>query len=87
MRRISLGFIDDRAISAVTTISHGDASGIWAMGTDTSTQKHGVGRRLLSTAMAEMRAAGTRVFYLGATPAGQRLYNSLGFSTRFVTKI
>ena len=38
-------------------------------------------------AMAEARIQGARRFYLGATPAGYRLYESLGFTTRVVTKV
>ena len=30
---------------------------------------------------------GARRFFLGATPAGYRLYESLGFTTRVVAKV
>jgi predicted N-acetyltransferase YhbS len=57
------------------------------MATDTARQRSGIGRRLLSTAMAEARAQGAARFFLGATPAGYRLYESLGFTTRTTAKV
>jgi len=84
---VYLAYEDDRAVGGVTLTHHGDTTGVWAMGTDTSLQKRGIGRRLLSSVMAEARAGGTRRFFLGATPAGFRLYESLGFQTRCVTKV
>ncbi len=52
------------------------------MATDAARQRSGVGRRLLTTAMAEARIQGAARFFLGATPAGFRLSESLGFATR-----
>ncbi len=66
---------------SVTLTYHGDTCGIWAMGTDTARQRGGIGRRLLSTAMVQARSGGIRRFFLGATPAGFRLYQGLGFET------
>jgi len=37
--------------------------------------------------MAEARAQGADRFYLGATPAGHPLYESLGFTTRTTAKV
>ena len=84
---VYLAYEGDRAVGSVTLTHHGDTTGVWAMGTDTSLQKRGIGRRLLSSVMAEAHAGGTRRFFLGATPAGYRLYESLGFQTRCVTKV
>jgi GNAT superfamily N-acetyltransferase len=84
---VYLAYEGDRAVGSVVLTHHGDTSGVWAMGTDTSLQKRGIGRRLLSSVMAEARAGGTRRFFLGATPAGYRLYESLGFQTRCTTKV
>jgi hypothetical protein len=39
------------------------------------------GLQLLSTAMVQARNNGARRFFLGATPAGFRLYEGLGFET------
>lgn len=68
-------------LGTVTLTYHGDTCGIWAMGTDTARQRGGIGKRLLSTAMAQARQAGARRFFLGATPAGFSLYEGLGFTT------
>jgi ribosomal protein S18 acetylase RimI-like enzyme len=80
---VFIATIDEATVGAVTMTHHGDTSGVWAMGTDTARQRGGIGRRLLSTAMALCREQHTRRFFLGATPAGYRLYESLGYTTRF----
>jgi ribosomal protein S18 acetylase RimI-like enzyme len=84
---IFLASIDGEAVGAVTLIHHGDTSGIWSMATSTTRQRSGIGRRLLSTAMADARGQGATRFFLGATPAGYRLYESLGFTTRTAAKV
>lgn len=73
--------VNGEAAGSVTLTYHGETCGIWAMGTDTARQRGGIGRRLLSTAMAEARENGVRRFFLGATPAGFRLYEGLDFKT------
>ena len=73
--------LDGEAAGSVTLTYHGDTCGIWAMGTVQALQRGGIGLRLLSTAMAEARSGGVRRFFLGATPAGFRLYEHLGFTT------
>lgn len=75
------------AVGSVTLTYHGDTCGIWAMGTDASRQRGGIGLRLLSTAMAEARNRGIQRFFLGATPAGYRLYEKLGFKTVCATRV
>ena len=73
--------INGEAVGTVTMTYHGETCGIWAMGTNAGRQRGGIGRRLLSTAMVQARDSGTRRFFLGATPAGFRLYEGLGFET------
>ena len=73
--------INGEAVGTVTLTYHGETCGIWAMGTDTARQREGIGLRLLSTAMVQARENGARRFFLGATPAGYRLYERLGFET------
>jgi len=84
---VFLAIIEDRGVGSVTLTYHGDTAGIWAMGTDPEMQKGGIGRRLLSTAIAEARSQGARRFFLGATPAGYRLYESLGFETQVAATV
>lgn len=79
--------LDGEAVGTVTMTYHGDTCGIWAMGTTTARQRGGIGRRLLSTAMAQARDNGVRRFFLGATPAGYRLYEGLGFETVCSTRV
>lgn len=73
--------MNGEAVGTVTMTYHGDTCGIWAMGTDAARQRGGIGLRLLSTALVQARKNGTRRFFLGATPAGFRLYERLGFET------
>jgi GNAT superfamily N-acetyltransferase len=73
--------INGEAVGAVTMTYHGETCGIWAMGTNAARQRGGIGLRLLSTAMVKARTSGSRRFFLGATPAGYRLYERLGFET------
>ena len=73
--------IDGETVGSVTLTYHGETCGIWAMGTKSTLQRGGIGLRLLSTAMCEARQQGARRFFLGATPAGFRLYEALGFRT------
>jgi ribosomal protein S18 acetylase RimI-like enzyme len=84
---VFMASIDDEVVGSVSLVHHGDTSSIWTMGTDPARQRSGIGRRLLSTAMAEARTQGATRFFLGATPAGYRLYENLGFRTRVVTRI
>jgi GNAT superfamily N-acetyltransferase len=84
---VFLASIEDDVVGTVTVIHQGDTAGIWSMATDSTRQRSGIGRRLLSTALADARRLGARRFYLGATPAGYRLYESMGFATRVVTTV
>jgi ribosomal protein S18 acetylase RimI-like enzyme len=84
---VFLAFAGDDVVGTVTVIHQGDTSGIWSMATDSTRQRSGIGRQLLSTAMTETRMQGARRFFLGATPAGYRLYESLGFTTRVVARV
>lgn len=72
---------NDESVGSVVLTYHGDTCGIWAMGTKASHQHCGIGRRLLSEAMVQARRSGIQRFFLGATPAGYRLYERLGFKT------
>ena len=62
---VFLASIEDDVVGTVTVIHQGDTAGIWSMATDSTRQRSGVGRRLLSTALAEARTQGVRRFFLG----------------------
>src|SRR5207249_10877487 len=48
---VFVAFASDDVVGTVTVINQGDTSGIWSMATDSTRQRSGIGRRLLSTAM------------------------------------
>ena len=84
---IYLAALEGRIVGTVCFTHHGDTTGVWGMGTDPEMQGRGIGRRLLSTAMAEARLLGSGRFFLGATAAGLPLYEKLGYETRVVTSV
>jgi len=61
---VFLASIEDDVVGTVTVIQKGDTAGIWSMATDSTRQRSGVGRRLLSTSLAEARTQGARRFSL-----------------------
>ncbi len=60
-------------------IRSGEVVGIYSMATPERHQRQGVGKAVLSTMMANYLADGVAAFYLGATSAGFRLYEQLGY--------
>ena len=71
----------DKPMSAVTMTPTGDTVGISLMATPPEHQRKGWGRALLTQVMADYRSRGVARFHLGATEAGLRLYESVGFKT------
>jgi GNAT superfamily N-acetyltransferase len=67
--------------SAVTVTPTGATAGISLMATPPEHQRKGMGRALLTQVMADYRRRGVSRFHLGASEAGLRLYQSLGFET------
>jgi GNAT superfamily N-acetyltransferase len=76
-----LAYDGRQPVSTVATIKAGPIVGVWSMGTLPDQQRKGVGRALLGHVMELHRAQGARAFYLWSTPAGQRLYDQLGYRT------
>jgi hypothetical protein len=69
------------ALSVVWTVRSGDRLGVLQMMTPERYQRRGAGRAVLSTALrAEWERAPTRFAVLQSSPAGRRLYTSLGFA-------
>lgn len=73
--------------STVTVTYHGKVAGIWAMGTLGWAQGEGVGKALLVAVMEECRNRDIEHFFLGATPAGYPLYQSIGYNTLFTAQV
>lgn len=72
---------DDGPMCTVSVTPTGDTGGISLMATPPEHQGKGMGRALLSQVIDDYRRRGMRRFHLGATEAGLRLYESLGFET------
>lgn len=66
-------------LCTVSVTPTGDTAGITLMATSPERQRKGLGRAVLSRVIEDYRARGVTRFHLGATDAGRRLYDSLGF--------
>lgn len=78
---VFIGAVNGAPLSTVTVTRSGDTAGVWCMATPPEHQGKGAGRALLTRVMEAQRQAGVRRFYLFASPAGQPLYESIGFKT------
>ena len=70
---------DDGPMCTVSVTPTGDTGAISLMATPPEHQRKGAGRALLSHVIDDYRRRGMTRFHLGATEAGRRLYESLGF--------
>ena len=57
------------------------------MGSVSSKQKLGIGSKLLSAVLSQSARRGFNRAFLGATPAGYKLYENLGFKTVFSANV
>lgn len=78
---------DGRLTGMVTLLHFGTAGFVGCMAVLPELQGRGVGRMLLEHAHAAGRAAGIATFLLEATPAGQRLYEKLGYVVEYASAI
>jgi ribosomal protein S18 acetylase RimI-like enzyme len=67
------------AVSAVVTTADPDLLGLWSMATPPALQRRGHGGRLLRAVLGHYALEGAASACVVATPAGERLYRSLGF--------
>jgi ribosomal protein S18 acetylase RimI-like enzyme len=58
-----------------------DLLGLWSMATAPAEQRNGHGRRLLLAVLGHYALEGATSVCVVATPAGERLYRSVGFET------
>ncbi len=71
---------DGQLAGTVTTVQYGaELAWIGMMLVDAAQRRCGVGTGLMRAALAYLEGAGVRTVKLDATPAGQPLYESLGF--------
>ena len=75
-----LAWDGDEPISAVWLVFGGGVIGVWSMMTPRRHQRRGAGRALLTAALADTWSSETQYAVLVATPAGRRLYESIGFA-------
>jgi GNAT superfamily N-acetyltransferase len=72
---------EGEAIGTGMFVRRGDHVGIYCMATPERSQRRGVGRAVLETAIAHYLERGANVFTLEATEAGLHLYEQVGFVT------
>lgn len=72
---------DGNAVSCVNTAIVDGVVSIWTMSTPERLGRRGYGRALLDTVLAHAAHEGAHTGVLGATPAGQPLYEATGWST------
>jgi N-acetylglutamate synthase len=70
---------DGKAVAALTVIEMESSAGVWTMATLPEFQRRGIGRALLTRVLEQHRQAGIGRFFLCASEAGRRLYQSIGF--------
>lgn len=76
---VFLAWDGDEAISTVWTVRLGAAFGVMEMMTPIEYQRRGAGRALLTAGLEQAWAEGATESLLLSTPAGRRLYESVGF--------
>ena len=76
-----LAWDEAEPISVVWIVRHEDVLGVMEMMTPARHQRRGAGRALLTHALAAEWRDDTEFAVLIATPAGRRLYESIGFDT------
>lgn len=74
-----VGDWEGRVSATVTTCLFGPVGWIAMMLVDPSLRGQGIGRALMTQALAFLESRGARTIRLDATPLGQPLYESLGF--------
>jgi N-acetylglutamate synthase-like GNAT family acetyltransferase len=72
---------DGVPVSCCMTARHEDVVSVWCMSTPERFGRRGYGRAVLAHALAEARTDGAQIGLLGATPAGEPLYQSTGWES------
>lgn len=75
-----LAWDGDEPVSAVWLLRDDGVIGVWSMMTPRRHQRRGAGRAVLTAALTDAWSPDTRFAVLIATPAGRRLYESVGFA-------
>jgi GNAT superfamily N-acetyltransferase len=82
-RRMTMWLLEEDGVpvSCGMTARHESAVSVWCMSTPQQYARRGYGRALLAHALAKARAEGAEIGLLGATPAGEPLYQSTGWQS------
>ncbi len=82
-KRITMWLLEDagKPVSCCMTARDEDAVTVWCMSTPEKFARRGYGRAVLAHALAEARADGAEIGLLGATAAGEPLYQSSGWDS------
>jgi ribosomal protein S18 acetylase RimI-like enzyme len=77
-----VGYVDGEPVSTAATVMGGGAVGVYNVATMPEHQKRGYGETVMRYAVSEaQRRSGIERIILQSTPAGQRLYERMGFRT------
>jgi ribosomal protein S18 acetylase RimI-like enzyme len=77
-----VGYVDGEPVSTAATVMGGGAVGVYNVATMPEHQKRGYGETVMRHAVEEaQRCSGIGETILQSTPAGQRLYERMGFHT------
>jgi len=77
-----VGYVDGEPVSTAAAVMGGEAVGIYNVATMPEHRRHGYGETVMRHAVAEaQRRYGIEQTVLQSTPAGQRLYERMGFRT------
>jgi GNAT superfamily N-acetyltransferase len=71
---------EGRAVGQAWSFVDGDLAGVFDMGVRPPFRRHGLGTGLLRAVCAAARTAGARAAVLNATPEGEMLYSTCGFT-------
>jgi ribosomal protein S18 acetylase RimI-like enzyme len=77
-----VGYVDGEPVSTAAAVMGGEAVGVYNVATMPEHQRHGYGETVMRHAVAEAQQRyGITHTVLQSTPAGQRLYERMGFRT------
>jgi ribosomal protein S18 acetylase RimI-like enzyme len=77
-----VGYVDGEPVSTAAAVMGGEAVGIYNVATMPEHRRHGYGETVMRHAVVEaQRRYGIEQAVLQSTPAGQRLYERMGFRT------
>jgi GNAT superfamily N-acetyltransferase len=77
--RIYLAELGDHPAAAMALLADGDVAGLYHVATLDEYRRQGIAARMIAQGLQEAQDQGARLAVLTATPAGEHLYESLGY--------